>query len=184
MAPRRGRLLSMSHTRARLSSRRGRVLPGPERLEGQADQHVPAAGLVGRHVPVGNDGRGLVDALEAALALADGLDRKHQRPPGRDQLRPTVRSSHSSVSAIPAVWARSSRASSMPSLVAMGIGIIAVVGVSGHGGEVDLDGEMQARLAGQVIELVMDLELRRAGGQLDRLLDPDRVPIGMARAAP
>ena len=62
----------------------------------------------------------------------------------------------------------------------MNIGIIAVVSVSSHRGEVDLDGKMQAGVAGQVKQLVMDLDDWHAGGQSDRLLDSHRVPIGMA----
>src|SRR4051794_4253547 len=49
------------------------------------DPDFPSAVLVGGDVPVGDDGRRLVDALDATLATADRLDREAPDP-GR--LRP------------------------------------------------------------------------------------------------
>ncbi len=53
--------------------------------------------------------------------------------------------------------------------------------MSGHRGEIELDGEVQAGLTRQIEELVVDLNRRRSGGQRDRLLDAHGVAVGMTR---
>ncbi len=68
--------------------------------------------------------------------------------------------------------------------VAVGVGVVAVARVSGHGGQVDLDGEVDAGIARQVIEIVVNRQCRLAGRELDRLLDPYLVSGRRGRAAP
>src|SRR3954451_13617390 len=67
------RLDAQGHTR-----RIGFLCPfvlGPHAIEGPRDADAPATRFVRRDDPVRDHGRTLVDALEPALALPDGLDR-------------------------------------------------------------------------------------------------------------
>ncbi len=81
-----------------------------------------------------------------------------------------ARSSHWSVRVEPAGVAADRAACRAGRAGRRRVGVVAVGCVAGHGGQVDLDGEVETDVGGQVVEFVVDRQRRLAGGELDVFL--------------
>ena len=90
--------------------------------------------------------------------------------------------SHSSTRPRPARVVQVEPRAELAEAVAVGVVEVAVVGAGGQAGEVELDGEVQRPVLGQVFQQVGDLQRRAAGVERHALGDPHRHAAGGALA--
>ena len=157
-----------------MSRRRSRLIPAPppRRLHGGFRRGLVTIAicmvttqqpsLVGGHQPVRQHGHRLVDQLETAFRLADGLDGGRSRiRSGREVFSPTSIPSHSSLRLSPCTLLRFNRLPRWPSPFPLGRRKSSGHrSPPGYAGKIQLDGKVQGAIGRQVFQLVGDVQRR------------------------